>query len=329
MAIGSKADFIIYSAQFWGGAIETLQQNADAFNSASLNVLRLVTRSILGDYEKESFLKSTSGLVSRRDVTTNNAVTSGKLSAGEFAGVKVNRRLGPVDQNRDSFRKIGVDPKEFSTMLGEQAGVAIAVDYVNVALEAVNAAIINQGSALQYDGTGDTPATMDHTALVNAMSKFGDKSSRLLTFVMHSKPFFDLVKQSILDKIVNVADISVYNGTAATLGKPTVVIDSPVLVSLTAGSPLLTTYSTLCLTENAIEIAESEERDILSQPQTGLENLVDRIQGEYAFNVRVKGCAYDTTQGVNPTDTILATPATWLKQVADNKEMPGTALKTK
>lgn len=289
----------------------------------------MVTRSILGDYEKESFLKSTAALVSRRDVTVNTAVTSGKLVAGEFAGVKVNRRLGPVDQNRDSFRKIGVDPKEFSTMLGEQAGVAIAVDYINVALESVTAAIRNQAATLQYDATGDAIPTMNHTALVNSMAKFGDKASRLLAFVMHSKPYFNLVTQQLADKIVNVADVTVYNGTAATLGKPTVVIDSPMLVTLTAGSPLLTTYATLCLTENAIEISESEERDILSQPQTGLENLVDRIQGEYAFNVRVKGCAYDTAQGVNPTDTILATAATWLMQVADIKEMPGTLLKTK
>jgi hypothetical protein len=75
-----------------------------------------------------------------------------------------------------------------------------------------------------------------------------------------------------------------------------------------------------------VEVHESEERDILSQPQTGLENLVDRIQGEYAFNLKIKGCAYDTAQGANPTDTIVSTNATWIKQVADQKEMPGVRI---
>jgi hypothetical protein len=197
MAVGTKSDFIIYSSQFWGGAVETLQQNTEALNGASLNTMRLVTRSILGEYEKESFLKSTTGLVSRRDVTSTSAVTAGKLTQGELAGVKMNRRLGPVDQTRDSFRKIGVDPKEFSFLLGQQAGVAIAVDYVDVSIKAAVAAIANQGASLTYDATADTLKTMNHAALVGGQSKFGDRASRLLCYVMHSKPYFNLVTQSL------------------------------------------------------------------------------------------------------------------------------------
>jgi hypothetical protein len=94
----------------------------------SVGAMRMVTLAHLGDYNKESFLKSTAGLVARRDVTSTAGVTAAKLVAGELVGVKMNRRLGPVDQTRDAFRKIGVDPKEFSMMLGAQAGVAIAVD---------------------------------------------------------------------------------------------------------------------------------------------------------------------------------------------------------
>jgi hypothetical protein len=78
-------------------------------------------------------------------------------------------------------------------------------------------------------------------------------------------------------------------------------LDSPNL--FTTGSSA-TTYDVLGLVENSVEVAESEERDIISQPVTGLENLVDRIQGEYAFNLRVKGCAYDTAQGANPLDCL-------------------------
>jgi hypothetical protein len=59
----------------------------------------------------------------------------------------------------------------------------------------------------------------------------------------------------------------------------------------------------------------------------GLRTLVDRIQGEYAFNLGVKGCAYSTGT-VNPTDTIIGTPATWIMRVADMKEMPGVIIKT-
>ncbi len=321
MGIGTKTDFVIYSAQFWGGVVETLQQNTEAFNQASMGALRLVTRSILGDFERESFLKSTANLISRRDPTSVSSVTDNKLVAGEMAGVKVNRRLGPATQSRDAFRKIGVSPEQFSYMLGVQAGPAIAKDYIDIAIGAVRAAISNAGSSLQYDATQDTLKTLNHEALVGGMSKFGDRSARLVCFVSHSKPYFDLMKQQIVDKLFEVAGATVYSGTIATFGKPVVVLDSPSLYTTTSTG---TTYDVLALVENAVEVAESEERDIISQPVTGLENLVDRIQGEYAFNLRVKGCAYDTTQGANPTDTIIMTPASWMQVVEDVKEMPGT-----
>lgn len=324
MSIGTKSDFVIYNSQFWGGVVETLQQNTEAFNAASQNAIRLVTRSILGEYERESFLKSTASLISRRDTTATTAVADNKLAGGEMVGVKVNRRLGPVTQSRDAFRKIGVSPEEFSFMLGQQSGPAIAIDYINIAVGAVRAAVQNQ-AALQYDATADTLKTLNHTAMVHGISKFGDRAARIVCWVMHSKNYFDLMAQQIADKLFEVAGATVYAGTIATFGKPVVVLDSPNL--FTTGSSA-TTYDVLGLVENAVEVAESEERDIISQPVTGLENLVDRIQGEYAFNLRVKGCAYDTTQGANPLDATLLTPATWLKVVADNKEMPGIRVTT-
>lgn len=322
--IGTKSDFTIYSAQFWGGVVETLQQNTEAFNAASQNAIRLVTRSILGDYERESFLKSTASLISRRDITAVTTVTDNKLQTGEMAGVKVNRRIGPVAQDRDAFRKLGVSPDEFSFLLGAQTGPAIAIDYINIAVGAVRASIKNQ-AALGYDATADTLKTLNHTAMIGGMSKFGDRAARINTWVMHSKSYFDLMKQQVADKLFEVAGATVYNGTVATFGKPVVVLDSPNL--FTAGSSA-TTYDVLGLVENSVEVAESEERDIISQPVTGLENLVDRIQGEYAFNLRVKGCAYDTAQGVNPLDATLLTNATWLKVVADVKEMGGVSILT-
>ena len=325
MAIGIETNFVIYNSQFWGGVIETLQQNTEAFNAASQNALRLVTRSILGDYERESFMKSTASLISHRNILASTSVTDNALSAGELIGVKINRRLGPITQSRDSFRKIGVSPEEFSFMLGQQSGPAIAVDYVNLAVGTVSAAI--QGiAALGYNNTGNTPNTLNHTALVSGLSKFGDRASRIVCWVMHSKNYFDLMKQQIADKLYEVAGATVYAGTIATFGKPVVVTDSANLYVVGSST---TTYQVLGLVENAVEVAESEERDIISQPVTGLENLVDRIQGEYAFNLRVKGMAWNmSVGGVNPTDAAVLTSTNWLQSVADVKEGAGIAIAT-
>jgi len=323
MAIGTESDFIIYSAQFWSGVVEVLQQNTEAFNAASNNALRLVTRNILGDYEKESFLKSTAGLISYRNVTLQGTISDNKIVQGEQVGVKISRRIGPVAQDRNSFRKAGLDPQDFSYMLGAQTGPSIAVDYVNVAVAAVRAAISGQ-SSLQYDATQDTLTTLNHTAMAGGMSKFGDRSGRLVCWAMHSKNYFDLMKQQIADKLFEVAGATVYAGTMATFGKPVVVVDSPSFATTSAS--VATVYDVLLLTENAAEIAESEDRDIISQPITGLENLADRIQGEYAFNLKVKGVTYNVANGANPTNASIASSANWTSIVADLKEYPGVRI---
>jgi hypothetical protein len=329
MAIGIEQNFIIYSPQFWGGVVETLQQYTDAFNESSNNSLRLVTRAIMGDYERESFMKSTANLISRRDPTSVASVTDNMLTEGEFLGIKVNKRIGPVAQTLDSFKKVALDPGEFSVILGQQAGKAIAVDYINNAIGAVYAGILTN-AALKYDNSTQTLTTLNNTALVNGIALFGDAASRITCWVMHSKTYFDLMRQSIADKVFEVANITIYQGTVATLNRPTVVLDSPSLVtSVTNGSVVSPRYAVLGLTENAVEVAESEERSIISQPVTGLQNLVMRIQGEYAYNVRVKGMAWNVTNaGINPTDTALATSANWTQVVTDNKSMPGVVIIT-
>lgn len=325
MAIGKASDFVVYPEQFWGGVVETLQQYSDGFNGASGNALRLVTRRLKGDYEKESFLKSTSSLISRRDIGSVASVTDIALTQGELIGVKVNRKIGPVAQTMDAFKKIAVDPGEMSVMLGQQVGKSIAIDYINVALSAVTAAVTTVAE-LNYDETGSATKTLQHSTLVNGLSKFGDASSRIVCWVMHSKNYFDLMKQAISDKVFEVAGVTIYQGTVATFNRPTLVIDSASL--LDSVGTATQTYRVLGLAEGACEVAESEERNIVSDIVTGLENLVLRYQGEYAFNLKVKGCQWDVTNGgANPADATIATGSNWDKVVADNKLMPGIACK--
>jgi hypothetical protein len=86
----------------------------------------------------------------------------------------------------------------------------------------------------------------------------------------------------------------------------------------------------LGLTEDACTISESEERNIVSELVTGKENLIMRIQGEYAFNVNVKGCAWDLTNGgTNPSATALATSSNWDQVVSDVKSLGGIRILVK
>ncbi len=328
MAIGKASDFVVYPEQFFGGVVEELQQNADGFNAASNNCIRLVTSMKKGHYENESFFKSISTLVSRRDITSVSSATDAALTQGELVRVKLNRKIGPVAQTLDAFRKISLDPAEMSFILGQQTGKAIALDYLNTALTALDAALSGV-AAVNYDASSNSSpdrTTLDHTNLVRTMAKFGDASNRLVAWVMHSKPFFDLMEASVADKIFQVANVTIYSGTVATFGRPVIVTDSSAMLTTTSSG---TTYHIHGLTENAVVVEESEDRQIASDLITGLENLVMRIQGEYAFNLGIKGFAWDSANGSsNPTTSAVGTASNWDKAVTDNKQLAGVRLNT-
>ena len=323
MSIGLGSDFKIYDEQFFGGMTEVLMQNADAFNQSSANAIQLVPQELKGNYEKESFFTQISSLVTRRDVTSVSTVTDIKMAQAEHVDVKVNRKIGPVAQTLDAFRKIAVDPQEMSFILGQQTGKAVALDYLNSAVKSLVAGLGNVATtnAYDYSATG----TMTHGVMATGLSKLADNAKSIICWVMHSKVAFDLLGQSITDKIINVADMAIVRGDIATLGRPVVITDAADLV--VSGTP--NKYYTLGLVEQAAVVKESEERDIVSFLVTGLENLVMRIQGEYAFNVGLKGMSWDVTNGgANPADATLATAANWLQVATDSRALPGVRIKS-
>lgn len=319
MPAGTKLDFKIYDEQYFGGQYERLVQNVAVFNEASQGALQLTTKTIKGDFEREAFMKEIASLIARRDTGSVAAVADLAPTQGEFVGVKVNKRIGPIGQTLDAWKKIAESPELFSFYVGRLVADQKIQNMVNTAISAVEAALQGQAALVTT-----VAATIQHGNLVDAMAKMGDQSGNIACFVMHSKPYHDLVKQSITDKIFGVANVAIYQGSVATLGKPTVVIDSPALVD--AGAP--NTYNTLGLVAGAVQVAESEGEDIEFQKVTGLENLIYRLQGEYAYNLRVKGFKYNTAAGANPTDAALATAANWVKEATQDKALAGVRLVT-
>ncbi|MCG3198572.1 MAG: hypothetical protein GHCLOJNM_03075 [bacterium] len=323
MAIGKASDFVIYDEQFQSGQVEVLAQNLNLFNAASNGAIVLRSEKLPGNYSKSAFFPMTSGLVTRRDTTSVSGVTDIALTQAEIATVKLNRKMGPVAQTLDAWKKMGATPELMSFVFGKQVGVAKIQDHIDIVLAALVAALEGvSGSALVFDGTA---ATMKHSAIVSGMSKLGDAAQRVACLVMHSKPFFDLIQQAITDKVYGIANTVVYGGSPGTLGKPVVVIDSPSLV--VAGSP--TTYRTLGLTVGAAEVVESEAESVAAEVVTGLENLVGRVQAEYAINLGLKGFTWDVTNGgANPTAGAIGTGSNWDKKATSVKDLGGIVVQT-
>jgi hypothetical protein len=331
-AVGRLPEGLIYPELVHSGMVETLVQNTDAFNEASRNSIRLVTQSRMGDFAQESFFKNISDLVSRRLVNVSPAnpdVDAKAVPADEFISVKVNRRIGPVDQTLDSFKKMGQNPdfEVLSFLLGEQIAKAMQVEQLDTGLRSVVAAILGQ-AGLVTDGEASPPTTLDTIDLVNGLAKFGDAADRIVMWVMHSKPYYDLVKDQIVRNIDGLSNFNVASATPVTLNRPVLVTDSAALLS-TIESPERSQYVTLGLTTNGVVLEDSEAPTMVNELVTGKQNIVTRLQGEFAYNVSCKGFKYDVTNGgVNPDDTTLATSTNWDSVMDSIKDLSGVAIQS-
>lgn len=324
MADYLASNFKVYQEYMKTRAAETLQQNADVFNAATNGAIVMRTVEKPGDYEYRSFFKDIPNLVTRRDVTTNAAATKLSMLQDEFIRVKLNRKIGPVDQNRDSFRKLFArySEAEFADILGGQISVAQQLDMVNSVLLAARAALVNVPTLLS---TVSSNGTLGTTSLVDGLAKFGDAANRIVCWVMHSKPYYDLVKQQIVANIDGVSNFVVAQATPITLNRPVLVTDSD---SLKAGSPL--DYYTLGLTASGALCEVTETQDILIDDVSGGENILTRMQGEFAYNIGLKGFKYDVANGgQNPNATAVGTGTNWDKAASYDKALAGIVIKSR
>lgn len=330
MTIGKATNFKVYQDELRGGIVETLTQASNFFNSAG-NAIVMSTVSRRGDYAKESFFKNISSLVSRRDTTSVSAATSLPLTMDEIISVKLNRKVGPVDQTYDAFAKVAMNmsPQEFSILLGGMVGKAMQVEMLNSALRAARAALVNQSSVFYDAGTG----TLTTANLVDGLAKFGDAAQNITAWVMHSKQYFDLIKHQIGTSANGdiVSGIVVQAASPATLNRPVIVTDSDALVVAGgSGSGAYNDYHVLGLTQNAVVVENSETERMVLDEVTGLEQLVVRLQGEFAYNLGVKGFKWDTGNGgANPSDANVGTGSNWDPAMTSYKDFAGVVIQSR
>jgi hypothetical protein len=327
MAIGKASDFKIYQEYLRLRISEILAQNGLAFGAASNGAIRLTTESKRGDYEYQSFFQNISGLISRRDNTSTAAVTDLPITQEELISVKISRKIGPAAMTRDAFRKMMAryTETEFTGIVATQAASGMQLDMLNTALASLRAALKNVAASYVTEASLGSIST---GTLISGLAAMGDQASRIVAWVMHSKPYYDLVRSQISANITGVSNFAVAQASPVTMNRPVVVTDSSSLIQQ-LNSPDVNNYFTLGLVQDAAIVENTETEEIVVQDVTGLETLVVRYQGEYAYNLGVRGFKWDVTNGgANPSSTALGTGSNWDTAYADMKDRAGVAIMT-
>lgn len=318
MATSLAGDFKVYNEQFQGGFIETLQQATD-LNGQAAQAIRIVNRLIQGHYEQEAFTDQVV-TVSERDITDDSSLDDVKLTQDEFVGVKKNWRIGPYAAALDAYYKTGRSPDAMPFEIGTQAAKASIVDQLNTAIGATRAALENYGATVYHDASG----TITTNDLIDTLAKAGDVAGNIALWVMHSKQYFDLLKNQVTNAIYRANGVSIMQGMPATLDRPVLVTDSVDLIEDDGISSGVDEYHVLGLYSGAIEIAISEAPRVFIEQVTGYTNLKLRWQAEGAYNLKLRGFQWDITNGqASPTNAELKTGSNWDAVVADRKLLAG------
>lgn len=299
---------------------ETVDQQVELFNAASRNAIQLRTASRVGDFYDEVFYKAFATPSRRRDPYASGAVAAQDLSQDTMTKVKVGGANGPFAFDPGQFAWIQKSPEEAAVTIGEQVAKAIMQDMLNAGISAANAAITTAG--LSFDGTA---GTLDLGDLNSGAALFGDRAQEIAAWIMHSKPYHDLLGASITNSN-SLFEFGTINVVSDGFGRPLIVTDAPALVD-TVATP--DEYSSLGLVSGGVVLEDNGDFFANTETTNGDVNIARTWQAEYSFNVGLKGYQWDKTNGgAAPTDAELATGTNWDKVATYDKDTAGVVVVT-
>lgn len=308
-----NSDLVIYNRQAQTAYLERIQDVLEIFNTASQGAIVLRSEAIEGDFDLAAFYKI-GGEVEHRNVNSDGGVETKKIGADEMVGVKAPWKYGPYATTEEAFKRRNRSPEEFAILVGQDAADAYMAYVVSAAFASLDAAI---GGNAGMQATGNW-ATDGKKVLTKGMRKFGDRFGRIAMFAMDSDTYFDLVDQSITDKIFEEAGVVVYGGQPGTMGKPVLVTDQ---------APANKIFG---LQSGAVEIVESQAPGFRFYPINDQENLALGYRTEGAFNVNLLGYSWakdaQAPAPANPNLTQLGTTANWVKYATSDKATAGVRI---
>lgn len=330
MGITTAADWKVYDDQYRAAYAEKIAQKINALTQRANGAIIVEDVNVPGNYIKRAFFKMPASIVSRRIATgtgSTSAATPVTVSQGEAAEVRLSRKVGPVDTTFDALRKAGITPDTFSMFLGEMVAEARLQKMLNDALLAAKAAA--NKTATLHDQSALTSKTITRKVLAAGLKKLGDAREDVVAWIMHSKPYGDLVDEAITptagaESIIQ--GVALYGAAPASLGRPVFVTDSSAIYS----DETVDKYFTLGLTPGAITLrVDGQLSAPVIQEITGLENLVLRIQAEADWFLGIKGYTWDSGNGgANPDDTALGTATNWDLAASSYKLASGVVIKS-
>lgn len=312
------SDLAVFSEYAYAAMTEVIDQQIDLFNGASRGAIQLQGSAHQGDYSETAFFAKIAGLVKRRNAYGSGAVAGKNLSHLTETMVKVAAGTPPVALDPGQFNWIQMNPQVAGAAMGQQLAGDMMADMLNTGVSSLAPVLAAQAEVF-HDGTA---GKLDFSKLNIGASKFGDAANRIVAWVIHSTPMFDLYGANIANG-ANLFKFETINIVADPFGRLFVITDAPGLTYEATG----TKYRTLGLVPGAVRIGQNNDFTDNFETKNGDENIARTYQAEWSFELGLLGYTWDKTNGgKSPNNTALTTATNWDKLVTSHKDLAGVCV---
>lgn len=323
------SDLAVYSEYAYLAMTEVLDQQIAIFNEASDGTIILQPAAHQGDYSEEAFFAKIANLVRRRNAYADTAIASDSLKHIKDTSVKVAAGTKEMRIDPAQFKWIQRSPEEAGTALGQQLAGDSLADMLNTGI-GVGVAALSQTASNVNDITAAT-APADKTSFISltqTAGKLGDRQGAIRAWIMHSTPLTTLFVNA-LTNAENLFNYGTVNVVRDPFGRLFVITDSPALLWSQTTPSVDNGFYSLGLQQGSIIVGQNNDFDAVETSATGFENIRRTYQGEWSYNVGVKGYAWDKANGgASPTNAALFTATNWDKYSTSHKDLAGVLLKS-
>lgn len=324
-------DLVKFNAQVYTAMTETVDQQVNLFNEATRGAITLApSNANVGDFSMVASFQEIKNLVRRRDVNNGtNTIQQARLKQLSNVSVKVASGTPEIVFEPAQYEWIKQDPETAAVVIAEQLAPAMLQDQLNSALAALVSAMTGNADVVNNVTTAtDKTASLSNIAATSA--KFGDRSTSLVAWVVHSKTMHDIWGEAIKNgqQLFKYESINV---TEDPFGRIFVMTDSPALyVPAKSEEPATPAYYySLGLVPQAALVQPNNDFYATMVEKTGTENIQRLYQAEWSYNLGLCGYTWDTANGgSSPSNVSIGTSSNWDKTAASNKDTAGVMMKS-
>lgn len=265
---------------------QMIPDNLSVFNAASNGALVLGTGEVLKDVVEKMSVGLIANLVTDRNAyaPVGTPATAKVLARMLTNSINSSAKVGPVAITKAMMAKIETNSGAVATEVAAQATQAILLHYLKAGIGA-GAAAISANAAANYtqpsrvDGVGGrTFPTLADFPL--AASKFGDQAGLIKSWFMDGVTWANFIAYQAIPSAEQVFAIGDLQVIGDGLGRRFVISD--------AAGAAMGNGKLLGLVPGAVAVT-TNGLDMLADEKGGNENIERWWQGEFDFNVAVKG----------------------------------------